>query len=141
MADVAGRSVALWKAGLLALAAAVVSNYAVYVGAMALFDIPAEFPPLAGPGPLVFFTVISSVAAVGVFAGIAQVSSRPVAVFRVIAGVVLLVSFMPRSLVADRVGLRRVPGRDRRRRRRPDVYARGGRSNDRVVFGAHAVVF
>jgi hypothetical protein len=85
----------LLKAGLVALVASVVANYIVCVVAMAVFDIPPEFPPLAGPGPVVFFSVISAIAGVGVFAGIAGVSLRPVQMFRIVAGVVLVVSFIP----------------------------------------------
>ena len=105
-----GRPVALWKSGLLALLAAVVTNYAVRAGAVALFDIPAEFPPLAGPGPVVFFTVISTIGAVGVFAGIASVSRRPVGVFRVVAGLVLLVSFSPDLWLLTEQGAVGFPG-------------------------------
>ena len=90
-----GRSRSLWTLGMLAVVGTVVANYAVSVAAMTLFDIPAEFPPLAGPGPVVFFSVIGTVAAMGVFASIASVSGRPIPVFRVVVGAVLVVSFIP----------------------------------------------
>jgi hypothetical protein len=80
------RSGSLLKNGALATLVSVLLNCALQVGAVALFEIPAEFPPLQGPGPVIFFSVIGAVAGVGVFAGMAGVSARPVSVFRVVAG-------------------------------------------------------
>ena len=74
------------KSGAIALVLSVVANLLVRAGASALFDIPPEFPPLQGAGPVVFFSVIGVLAALGVFAGIGGVSSRPVPVFRIVAG-------------------------------------------------------
>ena len=85
----------LLKAGALAVVVSVVANHFIQAGALAVFDIPHEFPPLHGAGPVVFFSVIGALAGLGVFAGIGSVSSRPVPVFRVVAGVVLVVSFIP----------------------------------------------
>lgn len=90
-----GRGRSLVKSGAIALVLSVVANLLVRAGASALFDIPPEFPPLQGAGPVVFFSVIGVLAALGVFAGIGGVSSRPVPVFRVVAGIVLVVSFIP----------------------------------------------
>ena len=111
MTDSGGKSkTSLWKSGLLALVAAVVANIAVRAGAVALFDIPAEFPPLASSGPVVFFTSVGTVGAVLVFAVIASMSRRPVAVFRVVAGVVLLVSFFPDLWLLSEQGAAGFPG-------------------------------
>ncbi len=85
----------LVKSGAIALVTSVVANHFIQVGALALFDIPPEFPPLQGAAPVVFFSVIGVLAGLGVFAGIGGVSSRPVPVFRVVAGIVLVVSFIP----------------------------------------------
>ena len=62
---------------------------------LALVDVPPEFPPLDGPGPTVFFTVVSGLVAVGVFAAIRRFSRDPVRLFRRIAIGVLVLSFLP----------------------------------------------
>ena len=61
------RTGALLKAGAVAVVVSVVLNHFLQAGALALFEIPHNFPPLHGPGPVSFFSVIG----VGVFAGIA----------------------------------------------------------------------
>jgi hypothetical protein len=62
---------------------------------LAVLDIPAEFAPLASPGPTIFFTVVSGVAAVAVFGLLRRRSANAVRLFRWTAVVVLLVSFVP----------------------------------------------
>ncbi|HIE93268.1 MAG TPA: hypothetical protein EYQ83_10550 [Acidobacteria bacterium] len=98
------------KSGATALVLSVVANLLVRAGALALFDIPPEFPPLQGAGPVVFFSVIGALAGLGVFAGIGGVSSRPVPVFRVVAGVVLVVSFIPDLWLLTESGAANFPG-------------------------------
>ena len=98
------------KSGAIALVSSVVANLLVRAGASALFDIPPEFPPLQGAGPVVFFSVIGVLAALGVFAGIGGVSSRPVPVFRIVAGVVLVVSFIPDLWLLTESGAASFPG-------------------------------
>ncbi|MBD95834.1 MAG: hypothetical protein CL482_16495 [Acidobacteria bacterium] len=98
------------KSGAIALVLSVVANLLVRAGASALFDIPPEFPPLQGAGPVVFFSVIGVLAALGVFAGIGGVSSRPVPVFRIVAGVVLVVSFIPDLWLLTESGAASFPG-------------------------------
>ena len=100
----------LLKSGAIALVASVVANHFIQAGALALFDIPHEFPPLHGAGPVVFFSVIGALAGLGVFAGISSVSPRPVRVFRVVAGVVLLVSFVPDLWLRTESGAANFPG-------------------------------
>jgi hypothetical protein len=63
--------------------------------AVMVLDIPPEFLPLAGPGPVIFFTTVASVAAVAVYAVVRRVALRPNFAFRIIAGVVLVLSVMP----------------------------------------------
>lgn len=100
----------LVKSGAIALVTSVVANHFIHVGALALFDIPHEFPPLHGAGPVVFFSVIGALAGLGVFAGIGSVSSRPVPVFRIVAGVVLVVSFIPDLWLLTESGAANFPG-------------------------------
>lgn len=85
----------LWVAGLKAVAGALVATQVVRALAVAVLDIPPEFQPLRGPGPVVFFTGISAVVAVGVYAVVRRVALRPAFAFRWIAGVVLVLSIMP----------------------------------------------
>ena len=55
----------LWKAGALAVVVSVVLNHFLQAGALALFEIPHDFPPLHGPGPVTFFSVIGALTGVG----------------------------------------------------------------------------
>ncbi len=85
----------LWVAGLTGLVGSLIATLAVRSAALAALDIPTEFPPLAGPGPTIFFTTVAALAAVGVFRAISRFADRPEHLFRWIASAVLLVSFLP----------------------------------------------
>jgi len=85
----------LWKSGAIAIGGALVATLAVRAVAVAVIDVPAEFPPLAGPGPTIFFTLVSGAVAVGVYGLVRRSSQRPDRLFRGIAAVVLLLSFLP----------------------------------------------
>lgn len=85
----------LWLAGLKALAGSIVATSAVRWAAVAILDIPTGFPPLAGPGPTIFFTAVGALGATAVFAVIRRRSDRPEVLFRWIALGVLLVLFLP----------------------------------------------
>ncbi len=85
----------LWVSGLTAVGSALAATLIVRWLAVATLDIPPEFLPLDGPGPVIFFTTVASAAAVGVYAIVRRVALRPNLVFRIIAGVVLVLSVMP----------------------------------------------
>jgi hypothetical protein len=85
----------LWVSGLTGFIGSVIATLAIRWAALAALDIPAEFPPLAGPGPTIFFTAVASVGAVRVFAALRRYRNRPERLFRRIALAVLLVSFGP----------------------------------------------
>ena len=104
------RTGSLLKAGALAAVVSVVLNHFLQAGALALFEIPDDFSPLHGPGPVIFFSVIGAVTGVGVFAGIAGVSARPISIFRIVAGVVLVLSFIPDLWLLTESGGANVPG-------------------------------
>lgn len=89
---VSGRRL-LWV-GPLTIIAAVVANQIVHFLAIALFNISPEFPPLQ-PGPPIAFTIMGVLGAVIVFAIIGRLSRRPIGLFRRIALVVLVLSFIP----------------------------------------------
>ena len=58
----------LWV-GLQTVLASVVGTLAVRAVALAVLGIPPEFPPLAGPGPTIFLTVVGVGVGVGVRGG------------------------------------------------------------------------
>ena len=75
---------ALWWAGPLTVAVAVLLVLATQVVAFALLDLPADFPPLTWNG-LTFFTVVGVGLGVLVFPGVAMMSSTPIPTYRKIA--------------------------------------------------------
>ena len=85
---------ALWWAGPLTVAVAVLLVIATREVAFALLDLPAGFPPLTWQG-LIFFTVVGVGLGVLVFAGVAMFSSTPIRTYRKIALVVLALSMLP----------------------------------------------
>ena len=89
----------LWWVGLQTIVGAVIATLVVRAAAMAVLDIPAAFPPLAGSGPTIFLTVVGVLGGVGVFAAVCRWASQPIRLFRIIVGVALLVSFVPDILL------------------------------------------
>ncbi len=88
-----------WVRGLKGLAASIVALLAIYWVADASFDIPDEFAPLRGFVPTIFFTTIGALGATGVFGIVRKRAARPERLFRMIAGGVLLLSFVPDVLL------------------------------------------
>jgi hypothetical protein len=84
-----------WVNALQAFAGSIIATLAVFWAAVTTLDISGEFPPLASPGPTIFFTAVSALGAIGVFAVLRRRADRPERLFRRIAGAVLLVSFLP----------------------------------------------
>jgi hypothetical protein len=85
---------ALWWAGPLTVAVAVLLVLATQVVAFALLDLPAAFPPLTWQG-LIFFTVVGVGLGVLVFLGVVMMSATPIRTYRRIALVVLALSMIP----------------------------------------------
>ena len=85
---------ALWWAGPLTVAVAVLLVNATREVAVRLLDLPAGFPPLTWQG-LIFFTVVGVGLGVLVFAVVAMFSSTPIRTYRKIALVVLVLSMLP----------------------------------------------
>src|SRR5262245_59290416 len=83
----------LWV-GPLTIIVAVIANQVVQLLALSLFNISPEFPPLQS-GPPVAFTIMGVLGAVIVFAIVGRLARRPIRLFRRIALVVLLLSFLP----------------------------------------------
>ena len=93
---------ALWWAGPLTVVVAVLLVFATRAVAVPLFSLNGEFPPLTYQG-LAFFTVIGVGAGVLVFAGFARWSSKPIAIYRKLALVVLALSMLPDALLPGNV--------------------------------------
>ncbi len=85
----------VWVRAAQALVGATLGTLAVRWVGLAVFDIPPEFPPLDGPGPTIFFTVVLTLGAIGVYVMVRRWADRPESLFRRIAIVVLLLSFLP----------------------------------------------
>jgi hypothetical protein len=83
----------LWV-GPLAIVASVIANQIVQFIALALLNISPDFPPLM-IGPPIMFTIIGVLGAVIVYAIIGRLSRRPIRLFRVIALIALVLSFIP----------------------------------------------
>ena len=85
----------LWVAALQALAGSIIATLAVFWAAVTTLSITSEFPPLASPGPTIFFTAVGALGAIVVFAILRRFTERPEYFSRRIAVAVLLVSFVP----------------------------------------------
>jgi hypothetical protein len=92
----------LWWAGPLTVVVAVLLVFATRAVAFALFDLPADFPPLTYGG-LAFFTVMLVGLGVLVFVGCAMWSARPIVLYRRIALVALALSMIPDALLPGNV--------------------------------------
>ena len=88
----------LWWAGPLTIVVAVIVNAIIRLIAVSLLGVSSEFPPLQA-GPPVVFSIIGVLGAVIVFAIIARFATRPIALFRRIAIVVLIISLVPDILL------------------------------------------
>ena len=89
----------LWVRGLKALVGSIIATLAVRWAALATLEIPSDFPPLAGPGPTVFFSAVGTLGAIVVFAFVRRRADRPESLFRRIALGVLLLSLLPDLLL------------------------------------------
>src|SRR5689334_21612227 len=83
----------LWV-GPLAIVAAVIANQIIRLIAVSLFNISPEFMALQ-VGPPFMFTIMGVLGAIIVYAVVGRISRRPIRLFRVIALVVLVLSFIP----------------------------------------------
>jgi len=82
----------LWV-GLLAAVTAAVTNVLVRAISGALFDVPLAFQALT-LGPVVVSSIVGALGATIVFAAVGRFARRPIRLFRIIAVVVLLLSFI-----------------------------------------------
>jgi hypothetical protein len=80
----------LWWVGLLVTVTTIVVNFLIYNAVLVLF--PTTKVEL---NPTIFYTGLGSLGAVLVFAFVGWLAPRPINLYRVIAGGVLLLSFVP----------------------------------------------
>ena len=85
----------LWVSGSKAVAGALVATLVVRWLAVTVLTVPPDFQPLSGPVPVILFTTVGALGAVGVYAVVRRFSDEPDIVFRWIALVVLVLSIMP----------------------------------------------
>src|SRR6478752_5089956 len=92
----------LWLMGLLAIIVAEIVNVILATGAVSLLSVPhtmqLQLPIYSS------FTVIGSLGAVLVFALVNRLSSRPIQLYRIIATIVLVISFIPDFLLLSAPG-------------------------------------
>ena len=93
-----------------ALIGATLATLAVRWVGIAVFAIPPEFPPLDGPGPTIFFTVVLTLGAIGVYATMRRWAERPESLFRRVAVAVLALSFVPDLLMLTDGAAETFPG-------------------------------
>lgn len=91
------------------VAAAVVANIIAFFIARAVFDLPADFPPLS-LGAITFFTILGTGVGALVYAWLARRSAAPARAYRRIAVVALIVSIIPNILAAFNPAMFPFPG-------------------------------
>ena len=89
----------LWWVGLLLMVTTVVLNFVIYSAVVVLF--PMTKVEL---DPLIFYTGLGTFGAVLVFALVGWLAPHPIRLYQMIAGGVLLLSFVPDIVLFTRVG-------------------------------------
>jgi hypothetical protein len=107
----AGLDISLWRAGVVALFAAVLSNVLAQYLLSFVLDYPQDFIPLR-PSSIAIFTAVGALAATLVLALLRRRSARPEAVFKRIAWTVLALSIVPNLVGYARPDLFPITGSD-----------------------------
>ena len=96
----------LWVGPLTAIIAAV-ATILVRMLAVVVFDIPSDFQPLT-LGPVVVSSIVGALGATIVFAVVGRFARLPIRLFRIIAVVVLLLSFLNPILALPEASLQTI---------------------------------
>lgn len=99
----------LLVASVASVAAAVVANLIAFFFARALFDLPADFPPLS-VGAVSFFTLVGTGLGALVFAWLSRRSATPFKTYRAVAVVALILSIIPNLLAVANPAMFPFPG-------------------------------
>lgn len=99
-----------WVVWLQTIVGAVAANLLLRAAALAVFDIPSEFEPLATAVPTILFTVIGVAAGLLVALAVDSTSANPVPLFRNIVIVALLLSLLPDLYMFTGSGAAAFPG-------------------------------
>ena len=99
-----------WMVWLQTIVGAVVANLVLRAVALAIFDIPAEFEPLATAVPTIFLTVVGVGGGLVVAIAVDGLSERPVALFQRIVIVALVLSMLPDLYMFTASGAAAFPG-------------------------------
>ena len=100
----------VWVVWLRTILWAVAANLVLRAAALAVFDIPPEFEPLATAGPTVFLTVVGVGAGLGVAVAVDKRSEHPIPLFQRIVLVALLLSLLPDLWMLTESGGEAFPG-------------------------------
>ena len=99
-----------WQVWLQTILGALAATLLVRAAALAVFDIPAEFEPLATAAPTVFWTVLLVGAGLVVAITVDSLSERPVPLYRRIVIIALLLSLLPDLYMLTGSGAAMFPG-------------------------------
>ena len=99
-----------WRVWLRTILGAVAANLVLRAAALAAFDIPPAFEPLAVAGPTVFLTVVGVATGLGVALIVDKRSERPISLYQRIVLVALLLSLVPDLWMLTESGGEAFPG-------------------------------